>query len=71
MCALIRPPVICAQCNCKRYLWCIHNGGCAFCLVPLIVPSQVGSLATQISGFTIVPMESLLCTPLLQMTIPK
>ena len=30
VCALIRPPYTCAQCN--RYMWCTHCGGCAFCL---------------------------------------
>ena len=39
-----------------------------FAWVPLIVPTEVGSLATHIFGFTILPMESLLRPLLLQVT---
>ena len=42
VCALIRPPYTCAQCNCKRYLWCIHCGGCAFCLTTTGCPARGG-----------------------------
>ena len=40
--ALIRPPYTCAPCNCKRYLWCTHCGGCAFCLGAADCPTRGG-----------------------------
>ena len=42
VCALIRPPYTCSQCNSKRYLWCTHCGGCAFCLTTTDCPARGG-----------------------------
>ena len=39
---MIRPPYSCAQCNCKRYLWCTHYGGCTFCLTTTDCPARGG-----------------------------
>ena len=42
VCALIRPPYTCAQCNYERFFWCTHCGGCAFCLTTTDYPARGG-----------------------------
>ena len=72
VCALICPPHTCTQCNCKRYLWCTHYGGCAFGLATTECHARggvLGGTALWVCGFTILLMASLLCSPLLHRTM--
>ena len=64
VCAVIRPPSTCAQCNHKRYLWCTHCGGCAFCLTTTDCPAR-GRVAGDTNGWVHLPADQEPTRPLI------